>query len=1552
MAAICPNKSHPDWKDAVTLFGTEETLWIYDQLGGRIPSQTEIRALDRGEKLSPVHNQRVWDVNKAEDLIEGWRTEDGRPVPIMNTFSAKKVDDRILELRKKYYKDKYLFQRGTGIQVNNYWRYPITVIDRTFVTEDLAELHIVRNQERADIEAEQAAREAEANGTPEESRVIEGVVTEPETKEGLKAKIDILCKAIPQITTVYYDPNMDSIAVLEAGGKSIRINPNLMTTDSIGHEFGHALIDMLGGMTNSMIRQGREQLRGTEVEKAVMSKYPDLVLRNDERIDKEILATAIGLKSAELFKEEEQQNKWMRWVIRFFRRLRALLGIESSVVLDLTQRLVAGKQLQTKERATTQEIKEGLYQKGSASLYEQHSKRLEGTRTLIDQLLIEEEKFQSKAALVLQKKLDVLSKKGSNTEERAKLEETLPRLQGANPTKSLLHMARFAVESTREMNDKYLSFLHQERFPSEGTGQHEKLTAKLLSEWRTSVAAWDMLEDLRTLYSDVRSQVDAYGEEVDKKALRQLLIDNKALIKISLGEDKFNTLIKNKDNNILDLLIVILDEAIDIKNRVQKIYIEKGKELMVDFLFPYVNHVKVQKRTEYEQEWLKLDEAKQAETPKSKYILQRMEEERDKIEKETRDLILIELGKAEGDVGFLTRYLDTILDSRDVISSALARTVYDIQEKTNREAVAWKYKFIDKLKPLEQMLGRTPSMPDEVFWDWILETDPDTKQLMQTIISELPSKLIADFEAYQEQVWSDKYRKNNGEKATNTEKSSYIRKWREDAAPRNRELWLEAQREAAAELRKLKLITEKEEKRFNNNIKVRYSASRQPLTKIFKNTEAVDSMQSFYDRNQWTYRTPSDYYKRLNTKWYEFEKIRAAGLKNGVQTDPRVLFYDFLQETIDEAAVRLPGKYALTVELPSMMKGFGQRYRSTAKFGLSKADFLKEELSAKFQKKTTDLDKGLLEGQGEDLNAVGKEERERLEKEGPSTEKVELVNEAGEPVHFLPIYYTQNKNRDRGKWLSLNDQSFDVASLYFNYLKMAIDFGNKYQILAELEMTNYFINNREVIRRDGKNNIIVDATAKKLTSMGESLRDKALTKSGKNSLLAAQVDDFMKSIIYGMEKDEEPDLSIFGYTVDQAKLLDSLNSFTALNLLGVNFVAGLANLNLGEITQVTEAFAGQYATLKDLKDATGYYYKNLGGMMKDIGTRRPFNIVSLLNDRFNTLNEEIEGKINLNSRFANLMKTNTLFFTSHAGEHYMQTRFMLAMLKHLRAVDKEGNDIGDMLSKISVDEETGTLKIDPEVANFGEAEQTSFSAKMHRVLSSMHGEYTEMGQAAIQRKAIGRMGILFRRFVVPGFKRRWERKGINNLLEEETEGYYITFGRLVKQYMTDLKAFKQEMIEREGEAMSPHGRKLTTMERANMRRLAGEMTALGIMIILSAMAMRAKGQDDDKDNWLLNNAAYQILRLRSELMFFVNPSATMQILRSPMASISLFENTFKLIGQLFYPIYSGTLEFQEYQQGAWKGHLKLEKTVSNLIPVYKQIYRIRDIGDQLSWFNQ
>ena len=118
---------------------------------------------------------------------------------------------------------------------------------------------------------------------------------------------------------------------------------------------------------------------------------------------------------------------------------------------------------------------------------------------------------------------------------------------------------------------------------------------------------------------------------------------------------------------------------------------------------------------------------------------------------------------------------------------------------------------------------------------------------------------------------------------------------------------------------------------------------------------------------------------------------------------------------------------------------------------------------------------------------------------------------------------------------------------------------------------------------------------------------------------------------------------------------------------------------------------------------------------------------------------------------------------------------------------------------------------------------------------------------------------------------------------------------------------------------------MTKLEQANLVRFASEMGFFFTSVILSSILLSVKGDDDDdkKSEIFIANAAYQALRLKSELSFFYDPISTMQILRSPMASMSVFENIIKLTGQLIYPITSGTFEFARYQNGSWKDLLQV-----------------------------
>ena len=1323
-----------------------------------------------------------------------------------------------------------------------------------------------------------------------------------ETNDLLDARINLLRSKLPVGTEIIMDAELPSIARLEGknsqGNAIIRLNPKKLLEDTLGHEFGHILIDLLGGMSNPMIRVGRQQLVGSDLEAQVMEAYPDHVQAEDERIDKEILATAVGMEVARLFAEEEKRTKFEKWLVRFFRVVRSKVGIEISVARELAERLVYDD-----IAISPQEVQ------GELSEYAQESRELnkeaQEQKSILARLIDKEEALRIQALHALEQKIGIYQSRGRDLDAIKDLKEALKYVENGNPTQGILEFVRSALDQTYKVKARLLRAKRKDR-----TGE-EKIEPKDLDTWRTYVSAYDMLESYRQALVEAREDMSIFGTEEDQKAFEMLLQQN--ALSFSLLKKQFGDLYaaaakdvnyKKGSTTIIDQVLPVLDKIIETKNEIKNYYKVKGKELMVDFLAPHVTVVEAEMREAEERKWRAIPYEQRQGQDFDMIWLAKLSDLREEITDKTRERLSKELDLAADDIGFLSRHLDTMLDSPDVVASVIAKIYVTEMEKTRRKIIEERYTFIEMVEALEKQQGRDFTTADETLFDFMLEEDENMpgKVYSQYLISNVPSLLKRDYYDMIEALETSGVDNSTGKKLSSYEKWLRKEEWRKKWAPRNEEAWLNAQDEFIDSLRERKLVTTKQAAEFKQNIRKKYKL-RKKNSEIFGEDSAASMEVEYFDRsNFWNYRELSPYYKKLNKKWDAFEKIRAAGMINGKQTDQRVLFYDFILEKSKQADDLLPGKYRLGNKLPGVVKSMGDRMRANE--GVWRT--IKRESIDKFQKRGSDTDRGTVSEQG----------------------KLELVNEANEPVYLLPIHYT-NK-------VDLNDQSFDVATIYFNFLRMSMEYDTLRDLQAPFEMAGNFIKERKYTKTNDMGQKVKNALSRGKTEEDANFLDKP----GSEAHTTAQFVDFMKMNLYGMRKAEEQDWHILGLKIDQAKFLDGINQYTGLSLLGFNVIQGFSNIVLGETMQTIEARAGEFFGTKNLHNATMMYYANLGGTMADIGKRKPNNILSLLNDAFDTLGDYAGGKINKNSRFRELFATSTAFFLSHAGEHYMQTRAVLAMLDRMVALDSDGKELGSMLKQFSV--ENGRLKLNDKVANFNADQQAAFKGKLKRILARMHGEYSREGMSAIQMYSFGRMAIMFRKFVVPGAKRRWQGKRYNELLGEYTEGNYVTFGRVLPQLMKDLIRLKFDIL-------SKNKSQLTKQELANVVRTLNELAALSAVIILGMLAVRAVENDDGDDNWL-NHLAYQSLRLRSELAFFIMPTEAMKILKSPAASMASLETLIKLIGDLSHPLLSGTLQFDVYEAGTWKDHYKIEKTLIQGTPGLKQFYRIKNIKDQISVF--
>ena len=544
-----------------------------------------------------------------------------------------------------------------------------------------------------------------------------------------------------------------------------------------------------------------------------------------------------------------------------------------------------------------------------------------------------------------------------------------------------------------------------------------------------------------------------------------------------------------------------------------------------------------------------------------------------------------------------------------------------------------------------------------------------------------------------------------------------------------------------------------------------------------------------------------------------------------------------------------------------------------------------------------------------------------------------VVDEKGKPVEHLPIYYT-NKIEEA-------NQSYDMATTLELFARMAISYSKKSEIINEMRLVKLLVENRKFKVRKG-NTVLKKVIPKRLRGKEQ---EEELTDDSAKSNIAARLSDWFTMEVYGKEQVDEGTLHLFNNAeIDVRKGVNAINKFTALNLLGLNMISGIGNIALGETMQIIEGFGKEFYTINDYRKGKGEYWRNIPGIVADIGRRRKQNKISVLLEVWNVLNDPNKPAHLKDSWYKQLMSMDTAFFIMHSGEHFMQTSVMLAMLNKIKPLDKNGNVIqidgkdAKMLDMFEVN--NGRINLSSEVVNFGAKEQSDFVIQLKRILANLHGEYSDNGRMALQKYSIGRSAAMFRKFIVPGWKRRWGNTKINELKGGYTSGNYRDFGRFTVRLMKDLFALRMNL-------MSENWNKLSDRERANILKALGEIQFL-LMSIVMSQAFLNMGENDDEDDRLLAFMQYQAHRLTSELLFFVSPNEAQRILRSPAAIATVSDKLFKFIGMTLLPPWKG---YDRYDTGPRKGQLRLVKPLEDLTPFYKQYKRLQHIDDQLNFYN-
>jgi len=164
-------------------------------------------------------------------------------------------------------------------------------------------------------------------------------VFQKESKIGGKIEdvVEVIKQSFPKINVVL-DESIDGTGKVSSDGKTLSINPYKAGRDTPIHEGGHILIDAIG-YDNSIIQKAVKQLKETDFYKEVKANRPEL---SGIKLDKEVLAEAIGREGAGIFDTEVKKNIFMKYLDYIFNRLKQLLGIDKNIAKSLAKQIIGG----------------------------------------------------------------------------------------------------------------------------------------------------------------------------------------------------------------------------------------------------------------------------------------------------------------------------------------------------------------------------------------------------------------------------------------------------------------------------------------------------------------------------------------------------------------------------------------------------------------------------------------------------------------------------------------------------------------------------------------------------------------------------------------------------------------------------------------------------------------------------------------------------------------------------------------------------------------------------------------------------------------------------------------------------------------------------------------------------------------------------------------------------------------------------------------------------------------------------------------------------------
>ena len=483
---------------------------------------------------------------------------------------------------------------------------------------------------------------------------------------------------------------------------------------------------------------------------------------------------------------------------------------------------------------------------------------------------------------------------------------------------------------------------------------------------------------------------------------------------------------------------------------------------------------------------------------------------------------------------------------------------------------------------------------------------------------------------------------------------------------------------------------------------------------------------------------------------------------------------------------------------------------------------------------------------------------------------VQMVGEEGREVYgqtekgrkVIPVLFSQR--------MDPKEVSLDLLSSVVRFDGAATRYHEANNLMALGEAILETVQTNSPVKMDSKGEKMLDRFAKKYGITG--IEQYAKKHNGNN--VATLLEAFIDMQIYGrMQNDESTE--ILGRTVDFGKLANNLIGFASFTQIGGNPMLSLANSLQARSMALTEAAAGEFFTLKEWRQSyIDYRIKYLPDFISDFNKPMKETVIGQLFDLYDPIQGEYRDKFGRKLSMSAAKKafsSDSWFFLQYLGEHEVQMRTMLSYMRRVKAKGPKGIQV-PLINAYELDANKKLkLKDGYTIDHLGKTDATGLvpvdvQNTLHAINKRLHGVYNDFDKPILERAAVGRLIMMYRKFVVPGLKKRYKKHGFDHELGSFTEGTYRTFARVLVSQFSDMVSFLNPF--------TPTPSNLTETEIYNLRRSTAEFAMIFLtgMIVMGLVAL-SLGDDDSDDLWA-RHLLYSMVRLNSELSFyggFFNP---------------------------------------------------------------------------------